>query len=372
MAFHESPHFDYRPRSRRLPRLRRAGRKLVHRLLGLQPWQHELAHHLDQLTPAPAQVFHLHNLHGAYFDLGALPRLAKTAPVFVTLHDHWLFTGHCVTPLECERWRQGCGRCPDLRRQEAIARDATRFNLRRRVALLGEARVRLAAPSEYLRRKALASALGGVDRDLTVIPNGVDTRVFSPGDSIEARRLLGLSAADLVAITHCAGGADHPARDLGACRDALLAAANDVGKPLVWIVVGGADGRETSGALQIRTLAPQNDGARLVSLLRAADVYLMAPREETFGLAIAEGMACGLPVVTPRVGAVPELVENGAHGWLAPLGDTRGLAAALSSLLTKPDQRAGMGRAAAARIVSDYSLETMADRTLRWYAERRS
>ena len=59
-----------------------------------------------------ADVLHLHNLHGGYFDLRHLPRLSPRLPVVVTLHDTWLTSGHCAYTLECERWRDGLRRLP--------------------------------------------------------------------------------------------------------------------------------------------------------------------------------------------------------------------------------------------------------------------
>ena len=49
-------------------------------------------------------------------------------PVALTLHDEWLLTGHCAYTLGCERWRIGCGRCPDLTIYPAIRRDSTAEN----------------------------------------------------------------------------------------------------------------------------------------------------------------------------------------------------------------------------------------------------
>ena len=59
-------------------------------------------------------ILHLHNLHGDYFDLGALLQVGEKVPTVQTLHDCWQFTGHCAHPGNCERWKSGCGQCPHL------------------------------------------------------------------------------------------------------------------------------------------------------------------------------------------------------------------------------------------------------------------
>ena len=65
--------------------------------------------------------------------------------------------------------------------------------------------------------------------------------------------------------------------------------------------------------------------------LRAGAAIALAPSRsaETFGLAVAEAMAAGLPVAASRVGALPELLDDGA---LVPAGDAQALAAAVMRL----------------------------------------
>lgn len=82
--------------------------------------------------------------------------------------------------------------------------------------------------------------------------------------------------------------------------------------------------------------------------LADADVFAIASRSEAFGIAIAEAMAAGLPVVAPAVGAIAELVEPGVTGELFSPGDVEAMARHLARLLTSPDVRASMSRAALA------------------------
>ena len=89
---------------------------------------------LDLVQPRP-DIVHCHNLHGGYFDLRALPWLSRQVPLVLTLHDAWLLSGHCAHSFDCERWKIGCGRCPDLSIVPAIRRDATAFNWRRKQRL---------------------------------------------------------------------------------------------------------------------------------------------------------------------------------------------------------------------------------------------
>src|SRR5574341_819554 len=93
---------------------------------------------LLELGPERPDIVHCHNLHGAwlpsggYFDLRALSRLSQQVPVVLTLHDAWLLSGHCAHSFDCERWKSGCGLCPDLTIYPAVRRDSTAYNWERK------------------------------------------------------------------------------------------------------------------------------------------------------------------------------------------------------------------------------------------------
>ncbi|HVM12405.1 MAG TPA: glycosyltransferase, partial [Actinomycetota bacterium] len=84
-------------------------------------------------------------------------------------------------------------------------------------------------------------------------------------------------------------------------------------------------------------------------LLRRTDVCAVTSRTESFSLAALEAAACGLPVVAPRVGGIPEVVLDGRTGLLLPGGDATAAVRALERLLRDPALRARLGAAAAVR-----------------------
>jgi N-acetyl-alpha-D-glucosaminyl L-malate synthase BshA len=89
-------------------------------------------------------------------------------------------------------------------------------------------------------------------------------------------------------------------------------------------------------------------------LLNCTDVLLLPSDLESFGLAALEAMACGVPVVCSRVGGVPEVVEDGVHGYLVPPRDVKTMAARALDILATPDRRAQMGKAARKRAQDKY------------------
>lgn len=106
------------------------------------------------------------------------------------------------------------------------------------------------------------------------------------------------------------------------------------------------------------------DHARLVGeLLPSMDLFVVPTRWETFLIAAQEAQAAGLPVVTTRTGAVPEVVLDGETGFLCPAphgapGDgERAFVAAIERLLDDPALRSRMGAAAQAHAQRDLSAD---------------
>ncbi|MFN0007910.1 MAG: glycosyltransferase [Planctomycetota bacterium] len=104
-------------------------------------------------------------------------------------------------------------------------------------------------------------------------------------------------------------------------------------------------------------------------LLAASDAFVMASLWEGFGLVFLEAMAAGLPVVSTRVSAVPEVVVENETGLLVPPGDATALAAAMSALAGEPHLRTRLGRAGRARVRERFRLDRMIEETLAVYAE---
>jgi glycosyltransferase involved in cell wall biosynthesis len=115
----------------------------------------------------------------------------------------------------------------------------------------------------------------------------------------------------------------------------------------------------------VRILGLRRD---LPALLDAADGFVLASAWEGMPLALGEAMAMEKPVAATDVGGVRELVEDA--GMIVPAKDSNALAAAMLSIMkTSTDGRRTLGRAARARIQSQFSMDTRVDE---WEALYRS
>lgn len=326
-------------------------------------------------------IIQTHNLHGGYFDLRALAAMSARVPTVVTLHDMWLLTGHCAHALDCERWRTGCGACPDLDRPPAIARDATAVNWRAKRDIYAVSSLHIVTPSQWLRDRVAASMLGPLARDVRVIPNGVDTAVFRPGDRRAARAALDLPG-DAFVVLLTAGSKSGMWTDDGMLRGAVeRLTERRLSRPVVFVTVGGQSALALTRGAAARMLPFQHEPAGMARCYQAADVYVQVVRADTFPLAVLEAMACSVPVVATRVGGIPEqirpapvaAVETGqvgaATGMLVDGGDAPQLAAAIEALLGNEPSRQALGWNAAADVVARFSLDRQVEAYLTCYRD---
>ena len=97
----------------------------------------------------------------------------------------------------------------------------------------------------------------------------------------------------------------------------------------------------------------------LPSLLKRADLFLLASTEESFGLSALEAMSCALPVLAPKVGGVPEVVTDGKTGWLTAPDDRPAYLHALKEALFNPQERLRRGLAAREDAVERFSVDAI-------------
>lgn len=214
--------------------------------------------------------------------------------------------------------------------------------------LYASAAERIVTTGERLREELIRD-LRLPPEQVVSIPTGIDLARYAPRDRGEARRQLGLpESAPIVGIVATL-------RSWKGHRYLLDAFAQLSDKSAHLVVVGDGPGRDNlrrqAEELGIagRVTMPGNQGD-VVPWLAALDVFVLPSyANEGVPQAIMQAMACGLPVVSTPVGAIPEIVADGVTGLLVPPRDTAGLKDALERLLGDAALRGRLADAALAQ-----------------------
>ncbi|MHB8608911.1 MAG: glycosyltransferase family 4 protein [Candidatus Acidiferrales bacterium] len=186
--------------------------------------------------------------------------------------------------------------------------------------------------------------------DVCVIQNGVDTEHFTATARLarraEARQRRGFRDEDFVLLLI---GNDWRVKGLPSILEAMAILP---GSPLRLLVVGN-DAAEPFRASARRLGVEERclwepSGPDVLDFYAAADVYVSPSREDSFGLPVAEAMACGLPVITSIFAGVADCIHDGVDGFIVrDPRDTRALAQLIERLQEDPDLRRNLGEAAA-------------------------
>ena len=187
----------------------------------------------------------------------------------------------------------------------------------------------LIVPSAFVQEE-LVSLLGVDAAKITVVGGGVDERFSPVADAGPARAALGLDGPYVLTI------ASRTARkNLDALGPAAAALADE---GIALVAAGGTRPQfgSAGGATGMRDLGPVPD-EHLPGLIAGAAAFVLPSRYEGFGLPCLEAMACGVPVVTTRAGALPEVCGEAA--LYADPDDRAGLAAATGTAATDPATR---------------------------------
>lgn len=203
---------------------------------------------------------------------------------------------------------------------------------------------RVLVPSHVMAHKLLGLGV----RNVHVRPLGVDLQVFHPRWRDERLRAeLGLDDSARLMIFAGRGSRE---KNL----PVLLEVARELGGPYHLLLVGSCMPRRVPENVTVMDgFRPAVEVARLMA---SSDVLLHAGNQETFGLVALEAMACGIPVVAARAGALPELVPAHAGNLCRPL-DAKDMARAVRELFEADVRR--MGEQARLHVEAHYAWDAV-------------
>jgi glycosyltransferase involved in cell wall biosynthesis len=213
------------------------------------------------------------------------------------------------------------------------------------------------------------ATLGGEADRMTVVPCGVDPRMFHPDGPVAPPRSGGHRVVVVSRLVPRKGIDDVISALPGLPGTELLVAGGPPARVL------GEDAEAQRLSQLARTLGV-SDRVRLLgavaqcdvpALIRSADLVVCVPWYEPFGIVPLEAMACGVPVIGSAVGGLLDTIADRRTGVLVPPHDPGAVAHAVMRLLDNPSLRAHMGAEAAARVRQEFTWPQVARSTLDVY-----
>ena len=226
-------------------------------------------------------------------------------------------------------------------------------------------------------------AIGVPESRIRHVPNGVDLARFDgPLDADAVRRAHGLDPDSFVFLSV---GRNHPKKNYAALIEATARLAAETDRRFQLLIVGGgvrdlAAQVERHGVAERVRLCDQIGGpdaaggvpllpsGELVALYRSADAFVFPSLLETFGIAIVEAMAAGLPVIVGDSPGCRDVVRRGRDGLMVPARDPAALASAMQALMDDPGMRRAYAEKAAVR-APDFSWDQVIDAYTALYDE---
>jgi glycosyltransferase involved in cell wall biosynthesis len=213
--------------------------------------------------------------------------------------------------------------------------------------------------------------LGCPEKRITIVPNGVDLSCFNGNlDAFVMREELNIGDEPLVVTASRLIKRKNPNLLISAFAKVLKVV------PDAKLVIAGSGREQDNLSRQIKGLNIANSvfmvgglaREQVAQLMAAADVFVLPSKIESFGLALLEASAAGVPVVCSNAGGVPEVFQDGFNALLYPPGDDIAMAKAIIRLIQ--DRELAKTISANAVVTSRrFTWEIAAERTLRVYEE---
>ena len=318
---------------------------------------------LRRIKTEKPDLLHIHCVNGFMVNVYSLFRFIKKhkIPVVITNHAEFFYTGNCPLSYECEKWKSGCGQCQRVCEATGGARRDTTAKAweKMREAFSGMKNVIMVSVSPWVgERASCAPMLQGIPQQ--VVKNGVNTQVFTYRDTKLLRGKYGLSKQTKV-IFHPTASFTASDNDRKGGRYVLELAKQFQGQDVLF-VVAGRHSKDLQCPDNVKLLGVVSDQRMLAEYYALADVTVVAGKQETFNMPVAESLCCGTPVVGFLAGG-PESIALKHYSCFSEQGNLELLATNLQDMLLEQRDKQAISELAK----KQYAAEIMSENYLSIY-----
>lgn len=307
-------------------------------------------------------VVHVHCINGYFVNIYRIITWLKKNKIktVLTLHAEFMHTANCGYAYECEKYKTGCGKCPQLKKEtKSFVLDNTALSWKKmRKAFNGfNENLIITSVSPWLMQRGKGSTILG-DKNHKVVMNGLDSEIFNPKlqntikDNLnikDKKMVLYVTPSFSVEPEHVKGGWY------------VLEVAKHM--PNTMFVIVGCKEEIQNLPQNVINVGRVENQQKLAEYYSAADVTLLTSRRETFSMVTAESLCCGTPVVGFKAGG-PETIAIDEYCDFVEHGDIDGLEEALKKCLETTKDNSISQKA-----INKYDRKNMCERYISVYKE---
>lgn len=267
-------------------------------------------------------IIHLHWINNSTISIKQISSL--TVPIVFTMRDYWLFTGGCHHPIDCNRYKIGCGKCKYLNSDKV--NDFSKFIYKQKLKYFGSNfnNISLVSISNYLKEKAKDSYLLK-NKEITSIPNLVDfSNLNDFFDERNNKYNFPISTKKKILIQN---------------HTNEIWKGTSINKNLIKILFKEYDlfsfgiGQSYEN---VHNFGIINDQSKLSQIYSYCDLFIFLSQGEPFGKVLFEAAWCGSKVISFNNHGTSEFYKNQKWWYLIDTANVEEIYKKIKSLINAP------------------------------------
>jgi len=311
-----------------------------------------------------ADIVHYHILHRFMFSLFDYPALMNTKKTVWTIHDPWIITGNCVHPLNCDKWRSGCGGCERLQESGFEMRsDRTLQMWEIKHNILKQINPHIVVATKFMEDYLNASPITNHFNKIQRIPFGVKIENYDLDRRAKIRKQYGLLENEIVVGFRAD---DNPIKGCSYIFEALLT-LEERGDIILATVGNGKVEKNVKSCYRMLEMGWINEENKVADYMLMCDVFLMPSLAESFGYMAIEAMAAETPVICFKETVVEEIIDAPKCGLSVSYKSSEALKEAIHFLKMNRNARTEMGKNGRKRVCQNYLFDEYVNQHIHLY-----
>ncbi len=322
-----------------------------------------------ELINDDSDILNIHWINNGFLSLNNLKKVNK--PLIMTMHDSWLFTGGCHLPFECRNYEYNCNNCPRIK--ERYHNIFINKEINNKINIYNNSNIVFVTPSNWLREKALSSTVLH-DRDIRVIPNGLEIESYKVINKKNSRQILGVNPNKrylLFGAISATSSKNKGFHILKQTVEKLWYKLKESERNEVELLIFGTDSTDLDKEFKfkVNVLGKLNDDIALNIAYSAADIFILPSLTENLPNTVLEAMASGTPSIAFNQGGLPDLIINGENGYLVTPYNSDEMAEIIKDIIFNEYRIAEMAKMGREKFESNFTIDKVSKQYVKLFDE---